>query len=1565
MAVSLITAAIAIGTNLAGAITATQLAFTLFSTFATTVISGSLSKRGRNEKSPIPVSVREPTASHKIVYGTTRVGGTVVFIGSTDRVTTTQSGTRTEEDYFLHILIAVAGHEINAFKKMYFGDELVWDSGTYQDRESGTNWNTFVDLYVHEGDQTTADTILLNGEQISATVEQTAMDGWTADHKLQGIAYAHIRLKYVPEAFPTGAPQVSFVIEGKKVYDPDTATTAFSNNPALCIRDYLTDTRYGLGEASANIDDTSFINIKDICDEDVALDGGGTQKRYTADGMLDTSVSIKENLAQLLTSFNGELSYSGGKFYLTGGEYITPTVTISEADIVGPLQIVTKASRRDTYNGVKGVFAAEENNYIDTDYPTATSSIYEAKDGEQILLDVSLPFTTNNIRAQRIAKQIMLQSRQQVVITLPLNLVGMKFKAGDTFYFTNTRLGYSNKPFKVQGWDMSFGDDGEIIVNVTAREAGAVLHPETADTYLTDIYQWQTSDEQAFVVTGQIPVPNASIVAPPTNLAATQSTIISSDGTVSSDFEITWTESENSFVDRYQLQYRRTNSITGADGSTIAAETEPTSIFVFGTRYVLTGIADGDQYEVKIRALTPLGVQSNFATINLTATGDVTAPAIPTVNDIIKSDNKITLEFIAPSDKDTAHVDIFRVDDSRNIAASTGFGAMGSSPSGSGETVTDPSLRESPVTPDANTEPSVSVDATPGRIGYAVFNNVDNERIHFFFLRSRDYSGNVSDWSSVVRSIPEEEFQRGATKGAPDVVNDPEYGGNGKIKVGLVVADSIDAGAVTAEKIEVDNLAAIKADLGSITAGTLKGGSIPNADDVPEDDETGAFLNLTQGKFVFGSADHNILFDGTDLKINGDIITNLGGTSNNRIVYDGDIMDITGTLSSDEFTSGYTLAASTSTTLDRKLDSQTGDFYGYWDLRDSSGNSLTLTNLESIQDGDFLYFADGSILEQIKVEGSSRFRLEWSADYYIEFSLGEFFRSYTPRYVRGKITVVTARSSTKDFADVSGIDADVITGRRYDYDPADSRGWILKNSGDVEAQAITAKEINQLYIHNHLATNIVIGTTTTLDQVTSGRDNIVIGDGAGGSTTTGSDNIYIGKEAGSQADSGADNNVVIGNETKFFGTGFTESAVIGYRAHGVGYRTVALGFQAKAGTYTDASTYTEADFSVAIGTNSTVTGESGIAIGNYAYTTGQDGVALGHTATASGTDSIAIGDATASGNDSIAIGNAVTVTANDTIKIGTTQTAVTVGNYDLSSFITSADGGNAATLDSLDSTQFLRSDADDTMVGNLQIQSTDAGATAGPTLDLYRNSASPATSDELGKIVFSGEDASSAKVEFATITTSINDPFNSTNRFGRFKIDLPVVANGSSSTKNVIDARVNLIDIGEAVSIEGDETTCNGDLDVQGTLANSVAILGFVSKSSGSFNIKHPLVEKEDTHRLVHSFIEGPKADLIYRGKIQLVNGEALVNIDEAAGMTEGTFVALCRDVQCFTTNETGWTAVKGSVADNLLSITAQDGSCDDVVSWLVIGERQDEHMFETEWTDENGHVVVEPLIKT
>ena len=147
-------------------------------------------------------------------------------------------------------------------------------------------------------------------------------------------------------------------------------------------------------------------------------------------------------------------------------------------------------------------------------------------------------------------------------------------------------------------------------------------------------------------------------------------------------------------------------------------------------------------------------------------------------------------------------------------------------------------------------------------------------------------------------------------------------------------------------------------------------------------------------------------------------------------------------------------------------------------------------------------------------------------------------------------------------------------------------------------------------------------------------------------------------------------------------------------------------------------------------------------------------------------------------------------------------------------------------------------------------------------------------------------------------------------------------------------------------------------LQVQG----GTCIAGALSKASGSFNIEHPLESKKDTHNLVHSFIEGPQADLIYSGIVQLINGTVQVNIDIEAGMTDGTFVALNTCVRAFTSNETNWDAVRGSITGNVLTIESNVSTSAACVSWMVIGERQDPHMKSTDWTDDNGKVIVEPL---
>lgn len=60
----------------------------------------------------------------------------------------------------------------------------------------------------------------------------------------------------------------------------------------------------------------------------------------------------------------------------------------------------------------------------------------------------------------------------------------------------------------------------------------------------------------------------------------------------------------------------------------------------------------------------------------------------------------------------------------------------------------------------------------------------------------------------------------------------------------------------------------------------------------------------------------------------------------------------------------------------------------------------------------------------------------------------------------------------------------------------------------------------------------------------------------------------------------------------------------------------------------------------------------------------------------------------------------------------------------------------------------------------ITLTSTDAGASEGPDLDLYRNSASPAASDVIGGIQFNGKDDAGNKQLYARIRAVITDPAN-------------------------------------------------------------------------------------------------------------------------------------------------------------------------------------------------------------
>jgi hypothetical protein len=104
----------------------------------------------------------------------------------------------------------------------------------------------------------------------------------------------------------------------------------------------------------------------------------------------------------------------------------------------------------------------------------------------------------------------------------------------------------------------------------------------------------------------------------------------------------------------------------------------------------------------------------------------------------------------------------------------------------------------------------------------------------------------------------------------------------------------------------------------------------------------------------------------------------------------------------------------------------------------------------------------------------------------------------------------------------------------------------------------------------------------------------------------------------------------------------------------------------------------------------------------------------------------------------------------------------------------------------------------------MTLTSTDAGANEAPTLDLYRDSASPTAADTLAEIQFNGKDSAGNKQKYACIHGSILSPTSGSEQ-GQIHFETQTAG---SSTEKMIIGTTNLVinEIGAVfnVRIEGD-----------------------------------------------------------------------------------------------------------------------------------------------------------------
>jgi hypothetical protein len=145
----------------------------------------------------------------------------------------------------------------------------------------------------------------------------------------------------------------------------------------------------------------------------------------------------------------------------------------------------------------------------------------------------------------------------------------------------------------------------------------------------------------------------------------------------------------------------------------------------------------------------------------------------------------------------------------------------------------------------------------------------------------------------------------------------------------------------------------------------------------------------------------------------------------------------------------------------------------------------------------------------------------------------------------------------------------------------------------------------------------------------------------------------------------------------------------------------------------------------------------------------------------------------------------------------------------------------------------------------------------------------------------------------------------------------------------------------------------------QSTDVDALYVNGSFTATDKNFKITHPLDENK---WLLHSSIEGPRVDNLYRGMVTLLNGLAKINLDEISNMTEGTWIKLNREPQFFLQNMNGWDRVKGEIINNELFIYCENSDSTDLISYMVIGERQDDGIKQSGFTNDNGRLITEIL---
>lgn len=463
---------------------------------------------------------------------------------------------------------------------------------------------------------------------------------WTSAHRLRGLAYVVVTLDLEEPRFQGGPPQMTFDVTGRKVYDPRTGLTAWSENPALIVRDWLTSA-WGFECEAEDIDDAACIVAANACEVPISLTVGGVtttgQPTYTCNGAFTTDDSREAVLEDLVECMAGFATY-GAAWSINAGAWTPPVMDLTDDDLDGQIEIVQAGAGLDTlFNGIRGTYIPS-GKAAPTDFaPPYQNAAFLAADGRELWQDIALPFTDNPARARNLARVFTERNRDGQVIKYPAKLRAWPLQVGDRVTVTSGEYGFEAKTYRVTDWQFGLST----AVELTLQEDIAAIY-DLADAADAD------------------PAPNTALPDPWVVAALTGYAATSTAGTALKSGSsplvprvlVTWAAVTDAYVvaapGRIEILWKRPNGAWNQ----VNVPGDSTSIYLVGMNHL-------DRIVIELRARNGLGKVGTSVFINHTVSG----AAVVKTNEVGAGEitDQVTVTAAGPVSAISANTELIRV----------------------------------------------------------------------------------------------------------------------------------------------------------------------------------------------------------------------------------------------------------------------------------------------------------------------------------------------------------------------------------------------------------------------------------------------------------------------------------------------------------------------------------------------------------------------------------------------------------------------------------------------------------------------------------------------------------------------------------------------------------------------------------------------------------------------------------------------------------------------------------------------------------------------------------------